>query len=127
MLHAGLRPDRAFAPSQLQADEMFEEQPSLVIERSVERPSQDGVSNAEIEEQHLRMSEETRSVGSAPRRDSKEEERVLEHVEIASGGLITHGGVARQRVQIDDAAGRCSGQVEKPGVTADVAHERLGL
>jgi hypothetical protein len=70
---------------------MFEEQPSLVIER----PSQDGVPNTEIEEQHLRVSDETRAVRAPPRRDLKKEQRVLEHVEIASGRLVAHVGVAR--------------------------------
>jgi hypothetical protein len=39
---------------------MFEEQPSFVIEGPVERTSQDGVSNTEIEEQHRQRD------GSAP-------------------------------------------------------------
>ena len=73
--------------SQLQADEMFEEQPPLVVERPVERPAQDGISYTEIEEQHLRM----RLARSDPRHAAIRKEERLDNLE-AGKARSTPGG-----------------------------------
>jgi hypothetical protein len=74
-----------------------------------------------------RVGDEARAVGARPGRHSEQDEGVLQHFEVPARRLVAQGALARERVEVQDAPGRCGDQVEQTRIAADVPHERLGL
>src|SRR5206468_4557175 len=101
MLDPGFGPDRAFAPTQLQADEVLQQEPALIVERPIERTPQDRIPNTDVEQQDLRVSDQRCPVGAAPCGNAKGDQRVLQNVDVAARRLITDACIPRKGVKID--------------------------
>jgi hypothetical protein len=77
-----VRPETSEPAMELVPDEVLQEEASLIIERTIQRPAKQRVPNAEIEDEDLRMSDEAGPVGTAPGRDPEGHEGVLQHLQI---------------------------------------------
>jgi hypothetical protein len=124
-LHLG--PESAPTSVELAGNEVLQKETAFVGQRSIQRPSEERVPYAQVEQVEPRVLHECGPRRPAPRRDPKRDQRILEDLDIAARGLVCDRSVAAELSDVQDRSGGRGHEVQESRVAADVSNQSLGL